>query len=227
LCRKTLQLTQPELGRTNFFGSMDQRVTPFSHQSFGDGHRSCSANRQVATFNHANSTMRLCVRFIFLLGVVSAPALTSRALPITPPALTSSLAAPDRDIVRNPYSGFAGSLNRAPVSVVPSASVPAFAPASAIFGSGGGGAFSVPSFAPFPASIGSGFVPPPASYLYTAPAQTGGVYFSLSNAPRQSNVTIGSVQVPEGGPTVVLLGLSLVGLALLGRSRAFTAFRKR
>ena len=171
-----------------------------------------------------NPLMRLC-RAIILSGVVSALTLSARALPITTPTLPSSIGAPDRDIVRNP---FAGSLNRAPVSVVPSAPVPAFAPASAIFGGGGGGGgggpFSAPSFAPFSGS--PGFVPPPASYLYTAPAQSGGVYFSLSNAPRQSNVTIGVVQVPDGGPTVVLLGLSLIGLALLGRSRAFAVLRK-
>jgi hypothetical protein len=177
-----------------------------------------------------------CLRPTLLFGILSALTLSSYGLPITAPALTSSLGSPDRDIVRDPYSGFAGTLNRAPVTVVSSARVPAFAPASSIFGGGGGGgggsfggtAFSTPSFAVFSGSniIGTGFVPPPPSYLYTAPAQSGGVYFSLFNTPAQSNVTIGAVQVPEGGASVLLLGLSLIGLALLRRSRAFAALLK-
>jgi hypothetical protein len=170
--------------------------------------------------NAQTPTMRRC-RAIILLGIVSALTLSSRALPISLSTLPASMGSPDRDIVRDPYSGFAGSLNRAPVSVVANAAVPAFAPASAIFGGGGGGG----GIAPFSGS--PGFRPPPPSYLYTAPAQTGGVYFSLSNAPRQSNVTIGVVQVSDGGPTVVLLGLSLIALGLLGRARALAVLRKR
>ena len=159
--------------------------------------------------------MNAPIRAAVIFAVVSLMTLSARALPITASSIMSSSNAADRDVVRNPYTGFA--LNRAPVSVSPSGNIPAFAPPALLLGGGGGGGIS-----PFSATsiAASGFVAPPRSYLYTAPAQSGGVYFALTNTTRQSNVVVGPVQVPVGGETLVLLGLSLIGLFLARRSHA-------
>ena len=160
--------------------------------------------------------MNAPIRAAVIFAVVSLMTLSARALPITASSIMSSMNAAERDVVRNPYTGFA--LNRAPVSVSPSGNIPAFSPPALLLGGGGGGGIS-----PFSATsiASSGFVAPPRSYLYTAPAQSGGVYFALTNTTtRQTNVVVGPVQVPDGGETLVLLGLSLIGLFLARRSHA-------
>lgn len=149
--------------------------------------------------------MRLTLRAVLVIGLVSALSVPGRALPIMSDALAASLAVVDREAVRNPYITFAGILNQSSVNAIPiGRSVVASGSAIGSFGSTFGG---------------GGFVPRTLPVVISAPPPSGGVYFSFSDARPQSNVIIGAVQVPEGGATLILFGTSVLALVLLRRKR--------
>jgi hypothetical protein len=152
-----------------------------------------------------------------LLGAVLAIAAPTWALPVTLGNLLHATQPADRDVVRNPFGGISDIFGQAVVNAVPGATGVVSSMLSG--GGGGGGGFSVVGIG----SFGTGLAPRAFSSVVPPPPQNGGIYFALFNTPKQSNVTIGAVQVPEGGITLVLLGASLVGLFWLRRSKAFSA----
>jgi hypothetical protein len=148
------------------------------------------------------------IRPVILLGILFAASIPLRALPFS----TGSV---DRDIVRDPYSSFSLNLSKGPVIAVPSAS-------AANFGSAFAGAIvptplGMPSFSNA-ASI-NGFLTSSMPFSFVPPPRNPPVYFALFDQPRQSNIQIGPLQVPDGGATMALLGASLLALFLYRRAR--------
>ena len=121
------------------------------------------------------------------------------------PVVTNTV---DRDVVRDPYGSFSLNLAKGPVIAVPSAS-------AATFASGAGGGLLTTGFANS-ASI-NGFLTSALPFSFVPPPRNPQVYFALFDQPRQSNVQIGPVQVPDRAITALLLGVSLVPLVLLRR----------
>jgi hypothetical protein len=157
--------------------------------------------------------MTFPIRAALALALVSAMALPVRALPVMPFA-----GAADRDVVRDPYLSFAGSGS---IVAVPFATgFTTFAPpVGGGFGGGGGGFGGGILPSPVVTSFSTSSVP-----LFIIPRPAPPVYFSLFNSQPQTNVVVGAVQVPDGGATVALLGVTLVALFLVRRSRAIVTF---
>src|SRR5687767_7759132 len=132
------------------------------------------------------NTMNLPIRTAGALGFLLVLSLPARALPVS----TSSV---DRDVVRNPYNSFSLNLSKGPVIAVPSVSTG--------FGSS---VLPMPTAAGFSGSSSiNGFLTSSLPFSFVPPPRNPQVYFSLYDQPRQTNVTIGPVQVPEGGVTLL------------------------
>jgi hypothetical protein len=142
-------------------------------------------------------------RFTIGVGFLFAFSLRLSALPV----LTSSV---DRDVARDPYTSFSLNLGKGPVIAVAGAAV-ASAFGSSLLPAGAAGFAGSSSINGFlTSSLPFSFVPPPRNPQ---------VYFSLFDQPRQSNIQIGPVQVPDTGMTLLLLGVTLLPLILFAHPR--------
>ena len=162
-------------------------------------------------------------RALTVLAAISAIALSARALPVMPGLVMPALGTPDRDVVRDPYSSFAGNMNRAIVAV-PGANVMSSFSLPVGGGFGGGTVSPTPfGIANISSPVRSGV---PVSPVFFSPPPPPPVYLALFTPPPQTNVTVGAVRVPEGGITVALLGASLVGMVVIRRSRIVSRWFK-
>ena len=191
-------------GAPKFSSTMHHQVTTDLLTPCEDG--TCIAVRlhrvgaPIKIMIHMIHSIRPAIAFGGLMLVLSLPA---HALPVT----TNPV---DRDVVRDPYSSFSLNLSKGPVIAVPSAST---------FVSGAGfGSILPPAGGGFASSSSiNGFLTSSMPFSFVPPPRNPQVYFSLFNPPRQSNVQIGPVQVPDRAISALLLCVSLLPLFFLRR----------
>ncbi|MGH7957350.1 MAG: hypothetical protein ACREH8_10095 [Opitutaceae bacterium] len=184
-------------------------MTNVSFWKFGT--QTALGNIQSGYVIYHSQFMHLPLRASIGLGLIFATAFPALGLPMAQTASTLLSALPDRDVVRNSYRAGMGAANLGSISAAHISPAVQLSIPPATFGG------YVSSLGSSFASLGGliGFAPRPSGIFDIVLPRNFDVYFSFSSAPpRQSNVTIGAVQVPDGGVTVVLLGLSLLAMHL-------------
>ena len=151
------------------------------------------------------------LRSAISLGLLCVVSLSAHALPV-------AISSVDRDVVRDPYNSFSLNLSKGPVIAVPSTT------STAAFASGAGFGGTV-----LPPAVGSarfsnsasinGFLTSSLPFSFVPPPRNPPAYFAIFDQPRQSNVQIGPVQVPDAAVTFLLLGGSLLPLYFFHRAR--------
>jgi hypothetical protein len=160
--------------------------------------------------------MKIPLRIVLVLGLATATIVPLPALPITAEFFPAGIVAlADREAVRNTYGALTGILQQVPVNAVPVASF-AVPP-------GGGGLTLFGTTFPSLGNLGLMSIAPRASPIPTVAPPHPGFYFALSDIPRQTNVVIGAIQVPDLGVTAWLFSASLFVLFLFGRMRSVVA----